>query len=108
VSNQTFPSGTWIGFVLSLSLTQNFPDSDVMCPGNSTPYCIPGLNIDLKGREHTVEVGGAKVRPSHCTLPMFHPVMDAANIPAGIGYVSSDGHHFNCSNPVLIKQAFHV
>ncbi|KAN0136073.1 hypothetical protein V8E53_005933 [Lactarius tabidus] len=70
----------------------NFAKCDAMCPG-----C-----------EHTVEVGGAEVRPSHCTLPMFHPVMDAANVPAGIGYVSSDGHHFNCSNPVLMQQAFHV
>jgi hypothetical protein len=94
--------------VLPLILTQNFPDSDAMCPGNGTPYVYSRAEHKYKGCEHTVEVGGAEVRPSHCTLPMFHPVMDAANAPAGIGYVSSDGHHFNCSNPVLMQQAFHV
>lgn len=58
------------------------------------------------GLEHTVDVGGANMQPSHCTLPMFHPAIDAANAPAGIGYVSIDGHHFNCIIPM--QQAFHI
>jgi hypothetical protein len=39
---------------------------------------------------------------------MFHPPMDAANAPAGLGYVSNDGHHFGCRNPIVMQQAFHV
>ena len=70
--------------------------------------CIPELIINLQGPEHTVEVGGVNVRSSHCTLPMFHPIMDAANAPAGNGYVSKDGHQFNCSNPKFTQQPFHV
>ena len=39
---------------------------------------------------------------------MFHPEADADKPPAGLGYVSSDGHHFSCKNPILMQQAFHV
>jgi hypothetical protein len=83
-------------------------NSDVMCPGNSTFYVFSSTELVLKGHERTIEVGGANVQPSHCTLPMFHPVMDAAKGPAGIGYMSSNGHYFTCSNPTLMQQAFHV
>ncbi|KAI9437933.1 hypothetical protein BJY52DRAFT_1229957 [Lactarius psammicola] len=65
------------------------------------------LNLNYQGPEHTTEVGGAKARPSCCTLPMFHPPMDAASAPAGLGYVSNDGHHFEC-NPIVMQQSFHV
>ncbi|KAF8270139.1 hypothetical protein EI94DRAFT_1572222, partial [Lactarius quietus] len=70
----------------------NFAKCDAMCPGP----------------EHTVEVGGTNAQPSRCTLLMFHPPMDAANAPAGLGYVSNDGHHFGCHNPIVMQQAFHV
>ncbi|KAI0250888.1 hypothetical protein BJV78DRAFT_1154831 [Lactifluus subvellereus] len=70
----------------------NFAKCDAMCPGP----------------EHTVEVGGANAQPSRCTLALFHPPMDAANAPAGLGYVSNDGHHFSCKNPIVMQQAFHV
>jgi hypothetical protein len=78
------------------------PNSDVMCPGNSTFNVFSSIELVLKGHEHTIEVGGAQVQPSHCTLPMFHPVMDAAKAHAGIGYVSSNSHYFTCSNPMLM------
>lgn len=70
----------------------NFAKCDAMCPGP----------------EHTVEVGGANAQPSRCTLALFHAPIDAANAPAGLGYVSNDGHHFSCKNPVVMQQAFHV
>jgi len=60
------------------------------------------------GPEHTVEVGGANAQPSRCTLALFHAPIDAANAPAGLGYVSNDGHHFSCRNPIVMQQAFHV
>ncbi|KAI0297435.1 hypothetical protein BC826DRAFT_166673 [Russula brevipes] len=70
----------------------NFAKCDAMCPGP----------------EHTVEVGGANAQPSRCTLAIFHPPIDAANAPVGLGYVSNDGHHFSCKNPIVMQQAFHV
>jgi len=70
----------------------NFAKCDAMCPGP----------------EHTVEVGGANALPSRCMLAIFHPPMDAANTAAGLGYVSNDGHHFSCKNPIVMQQAFHV
>ena len=38
---------------------------------------------------------------------MFHPPSDPSAAPA-LGYISNDGHHFNCRNPVVMQQAFHV
>ncbi|KAF8491332.1 hypothetical protein F5888DRAFT_1057818 [Russula emetica] len=70
----------------------NFGKCDAMCPGP----------------EHTVEVGGANAQPSRCTLALFHAPIDTANAPAGLGYVSNDGHHFSCKNPIVMQQAFHV
>ena len=61
-----------------------------------------------EGREHTTEGGGANAQPSGCTLPIFHAPMRTEDAPAGPGYVSSDGHHFACKNPVLLQAAFHV
>ena len=69
---------------------------------------FPPLNLNYQAPEHTVEVGGANAQPSHCTLPMFHPPMDAAGAPAGHGYESNDGHYFACRNPVVLQHAFHV
>ena len=55
-----------------------------------------------------MEVGGANAQPSRCTLALFHAPIDAENAPAGLGYVSNDGHHFSCKNPIVMQQAFHV
>jgi hypothetical protein len=70
----------------------NFAKCDALCPGP----------------EHTVEGGGTNAQPSRCTLSMFHPDMDPAKAPPGLGYVSTDGHHFECKNPILMQQSFHV
>jgi len=70
----------------------NFAKCDAMCPGP----------------EHTTEVGGANAQPSRCMLALFHPPIDVENAPAGLGYVSNDGHHFSCRNPIVMQQAFHV
>ncbi|KAJ7246483.1 hypothetical protein C8J57DRAFT_1360578 [Mycena rebaudengoi] len=43
--------------------------------------------------------------PSYCTLPLFHPPATQA---AGVGYLSNDGHVFNCKNPSVMQPAFHV
>ena len=81
-----------------------------MCPGNNILQRALWLllNLILQGPEHTMEVGGANAQPSRCTLALFHLPMDAANAPAGLGYVSNDGHHFSCKNPIVMQQAFHV
>jgi len=42
------------------------------------------------------------------TLPMFHASRSPNGAPAGLGYVSNDGHLFSCKNPVVMQQAFHV
>ncbi|KAN0128856.1 hypothetical protein V8E53_013354 [Lactarius tabidus] len=60
------------------------------------------------GPEHTFGVGGANAQPSRCTLSMFHPPVDVANAPDGLGYASNDGHHFRSRKPIVMQQAFHV
>jgi len=69
----------------------NFAKCDAMCSGT----------------EHSATGGGAG-QPSYCTLPMFHPRSNPNSPPAGLGYVSNDGHHFSCRNPIIMQQAFHV
>ncbi|KAH7918945.1 hypothetical protein BV22DRAFT_1041330 [Leucogyrophana mollusca] len=69
----------------------NFAKCDAMCAGP----------------EHTV-AGGGPGQPSYCTLPLFHAPSDPNSAPAGLGYVSNDGHLFSCKNPVVMQQAFHV
>jgi len=41
-------------------------------------------------------------------LPMFHPSRNPTDPVNGLGYISNDGHLFECNNPVLMQQAFHV
>ncbi|CAG8493935.1 13962_t:CDS:10 [Dentiscutata erythropus] len=46
---------------------------------------------------------------SYCELQLFHaPVDPSQNPPNGYGYVSLDGHHFNCENPSTREAAFHI
>ncbi|KAF9228244.1 hypothetical protein BS17DRAFT_877588 [Gyrodon lividus] len=59
------------------------------------------------GQEHTAAAGSV-AQPSYCTLPLFHPPMNSNTPAEGLGYVSNDGHHFSCRNPVVMQQAFHV
>ncbi|KAL4063347.1 hypothetical protein J3A83DRAFT_4404551 [Scleroderma citrinum] len=58
------------------------------------------------GSEHAGDTGNPS-QPSYCTLPMFHPTSSPGVIPAS-GYISHGGHHFNCPNPVVMQEAYHV
>ncbi|KAJ7430289.1 hypothetical protein FB451DRAFT_1500209, partial [Mycena latifolia] len=66
----------------------NFAKCDAMCP--DTEHAGTATNPP---------------HPSYCTLPLFHP---PARRAAGLGYLSHDGHVFNCKNPSVMQQAFHV
>ncbi|KAJ7656315.1 hypothetical protein DFH06DRAFT_1091207 [Mycena polygramma] len=66
----------------------NFAKCDAFCP--DTEHAATATN---------------PAHPSHCTLAIFHPPAKAA---AGLGYLSNDGHVFNCKNPSVMQQAFHV
>ncbi|KAF8216813.1 hypothetical protein K438DRAFT_1658303 [Mycena galopus ATCC 62051] len=66
----------------------NFSKCDAMCP--DTAHAGTAANPP---------------HPSYCTLPIFHP---PAKVAAGLGYLSNDGHVFNCKNPSVMQQAFHV
>lgn len=70
----------------------NFAKCDAMCPG----------------QEHSAPAAGGPGQPSYCTLPMFHPPRNPNDPVNGLGYTSNDGHLFECRNPVVMQQAFHV
>jgi hypothetical protein len=81
-----------------------------MCPG------VSGINGSLPfndlqymclGPEHLGTPAGTG-QPSYCTLPMFHPPRNPNDSVNGLGYISNDGHLFECNNPVVMQQAFHV
>ncbi|KAI9455502.1 hypothetical protein HD554DRAFT_2207426 [Boletus coccyginus] len=59
------------------------------------------------GPEHTAAGGGPAI-PSYCVLPLFHAPLKRNTAPAGVGYISNDGHQFACRNPVVMQPAFHV
>ncbi|CAE6525473.1 unnamed protein product, partial [Rhizoctonia solani] len=59
-----------------------------------TAYC--------PGPEHT-----EKDKRSWCTLPIFHPP-ESLNSGLTRGYVSHDGHRFDCPDPSLVYQAYHI
>jgi len=58
------------------------------------------------GPEHDTAID-ANAKPSFCTLPIFHPEESQHGTLAG-GYISADGHRFDCSNPALLRQSYHV
>jgi len=60
----------------------------------------------LAGPEHDT-TNDANAKPSFCTLPIFHPDESQNGILTG-GYISTDGHRFDCSNPALLRQSYHV
>ncbi|KAH9164611.1 hypothetical protein EDB89DRAFT_2247116 [Lactarius sanguifluus] len=70
----------------------SFAKCDAMCPGP----------------EHSAAAAGGPGQPSYCTLPMFHPPRNPNDPVTGLGYTSNDGHLFECRNPVVMQQAFHV
>jgi len=80
-----------------------------MCSGMTTIMCFLELlkNCTSTGSEHSATASGAG-QPSYCTLPMFHPPRNPNDHLDGRGYISNDGHLFDCKNPVVSQQAFHV
>ncbi|KAF8321130.1 hypothetical protein DL93DRAFT_2224184 [Clavulina sp. PMI_390] len=60
---------------------------------------------ECAGDEHKAQ-DNAPAKPSFCTLPMFHK--PASSHTRGAGYISSDGHSFDCRNPAVNNAAFHV
>lgn len=62
---------------------------------------------ECPGPEHAGTPAGTG-QPSYCTLPMFHPARNPNDVVNGLGYISNDGHLFECNNPVVMQQAFHV
>ncbi|KAF8550994.1 hypothetical protein OG21DRAFT_1543721 [Imleria badia] len=57
------------------------------------------------GPEHTATGGGA-ANPSYCVLPLFHAPLNPNTVtaPAGVGYISNDGHQFACRNPGVVSR----
>ncbi|KAI9444050.1 hypothetical protein H4582DRAFT_1918931, partial [Lactarius indigo] len=57
--------------------------------------------------EHSA-TGAGSGQPSYCTLPLFHPPKRLEDPVNGSGYISNDGHLFDCRSPAVMQQAFHV
>ncbi|CAG8502820.1 32032_t:CDS:10, partial [Racocetra persica] len=46
---------------------------------------------------------------SYCEMPLFHDLLDPSKTPPNeCGYISLDGHHFNCENPSKYEVDFHI
>ncbi|KAG8783755.1 hypothetical protein FRC15_004586 [Serendipita sp. 397] len=58
------------------------------------------------GEEHDPEKNKGAIA-SYCTLPIFHPPADEKQQPE-TGYISKDGHLYNCKNPAQMQRAFHI
>lgn len=67
------------------------------------------LNSHDIGQEHLATAGGSGPgQPSYCTLSMFPRPRDLNAPVPSLGYTSNDGHLFECTNPAVMQQAFHV
>ncbi|KAF8702304.1 hypothetical protein RHS03_06380, partial [Rhizoctonia solani] len=83
--------------------------SDALCPGTIYVDSGKGTSTQLfinSGFEHEATATAA-ANPSYCNLPIFHQPHSLHVTPPN-GYVSSDGHCFDCSNPARLQQAYHV
>ncbi|CAE6339205.1 unnamed protein product [Rhizoctonia solani] len=63
-------------------------------------------DVLCSGPEHNATATAA-ANPSYCNLPIFHQQHGRHAAPAN-GYVSADGHCFDCPNPARLQQAYHV
>ncbi|KAH9056526.1 hypothetical protein EDB87DRAFT_1636600 [Lactarius vividus] len=77
-------------------------------PDKPKDWITHGLSWRRTGPEHSAAAAGGPGQPSYCTLPMFHPPRNPNDPVNGLGYTSNDGHLFECRNPVVMQQAFHV
>jgi hypothetical protein len=62
-------------------------------------------HFSYAGPEHSKAAGSGQ--PSYCTLPLFHPPRRLDEPVRVRGYISNDGHLFDCTSPTVI-QTFHV
>lgn len=58
------------------------------------------------GSEHQAS-SSSSVNPSYCAMPMFHPPVSSTASPNN-GYISLDGHVFECKNPFQDHQSYHI
>ncbi|KAF8607195.1 hypothetical protein BDV93DRAFT_488167 [Ceratobasidium sp. AG-I] len=63
-------------------------------------------DVMCAGPEHEA-TATTNAQPSYCNLPLFHPPQPR-NLAQTTGYVSMDGHSFDCQNPARLHQAYHV
>ncbi|KAF8335492.1 uncharacterized protein EI90DRAFT_2913057 [Cantharellus anzutake] len=61
---------------------------------------------ECNGDEHKA-TGNIKAQRSFCTLSMFHKPI-SPNTQSTTGYISRDGHSFDCENPGLHHTPYHV
>ncbi|CAG8499822.1 1587_t:CDS:10 [Acaulospora colombiana] len=74
---------------------QEFTKCDHECPDENHKKASNPLN--------------AMPSKSYCELKLFHAPSDPSLPPPnGCGYISLDGHHFNCENPATREAAFHI
>ncbi|KAI0250873.1 hypothetical protein BJV78DRAFT_1393001 [Lactifluus subvellereus] len=66
--------------------------------------CLNRISI---GPEHLATAAGPG-QPSYCKLPILHPPRNPEDRIDGHGYISNDGHLFECRNPGVMQQAFHI
>ena len=76
-----------------------------VCRGPGADKLIPSHD-SYSGPEHSTAAGSG--RPSYCTLPLFHPLRNREEPIHGRGYISNDGHLFDCRNPIVVQPPFHV
>ncbi|CAE6486977.1 unnamed protein product, partial [Rhizoctonia solani] len=75
-------------------------------PNRPKDWISHRLKWARSGPEHNA-TATAPANPSYCNLPIFHPRQDRRAAPTN-GYVSADGHCFDCVNPARLHQAYHV
>ncbi|KDQ16739.1 hypothetical protein BOTBODRAFT_239256 [Botryobasidium botryosum FD-172 SS1] len=63
----------------------------------------------IEGPEHDTTID-SHAKPSLCTLPIFHLLQPQPTAPSELtgGYISADGHMFDCANPANLRQSYHV
>jgi hypothetical protein len=77
-----------------------------VCPGADRLIHAHVPHRSYPGPEHSTATGSGQ--PSYCTLPLFHPLRRPEEPVHGCGYISNDGHSFNCRSPAATLQTFHV
>ncbi|CAE6410025.1 unnamed protein product [Rhizoctonia solani] len=46
--------------------------------------------------------------PSYCKLPVLHEPVATTHVPSKTGYLSPDGHIFECKDPAQVHQVYHI